>query len=283
MPRNIINVISVIDYIERNLAEKLDLETISQAVSYSKYHLHRVFTATVGVTIHDYIQRRKLTEAAKLLVFSDRPIMEISLIAGYESQQAFTTVFKEMYKKTPHQYREDEEFYALQLRYTLNENPTKSGAEIDWRNDIRFATQEDVPRWMELVRLVVDGFPNLQTDEYRETLSRYIQDNQALLLKDQDTAIGIMLFNHLTGSIDFLGIHPQYHKRGIANAFLQKAMEILLPTGEDLSITTFRKGDKADPGQRKTLEGLGFAEGELLVEFGYPTQRMILKNNESEA
>ena len=42
---------------------------ISGAVHYSKYHLHRVFSDTVGLTIHDYIQRRQLTEAAKLLVF----------------------------------------------------------------------------------------------------------------------------------------------------------------------------------------------------------------------
>lgn len=31
---------------------------ISGAVHYSKYHLHRVFSDTVGLTIHDYIQRR---------------------------------------------------------------------------------------------------------------------------------------------------------------------------------------------------------------------------------
>lgn len=40
--------------------------------------------------------------------------MEIAAIAGYESQQAFTAVFKEMYKKTLGKYREEEEFYPLQ-------------------------------------------------------------------------------------------------------------------------------------------------------------------------
>ncbi len=90
MQINIINVITAIDYIENNLADKLDLEIVAGAVHYSKYHLHRIFTETVGLTIHDYVQRRKLTEAAKLLIFSDKPIIEIALIAGYESQQAFT-------------------------------------------------------------------------------------------------------------------------------------------------------------------------------------------------
>ena len=124
MPGNIKNVMTAIDYIESHLHEKLDLETVARAVHYSKYHMHRMFTDTVGLTIHDYVQRRQLTEAAKLLVLSDRPILEIALSAGYESQQSFTDIFKARYKKSPNRYREEEEFYPLQLRYVLNENPT---------------------------------------------------------------------------------------------------------------------------------------------------------------
>ena len=74
-----------------------------------------MFTKTVGMTIHDYVVRRQLTEAAKLLVFSTKPIIEIAFICGYESQQAFTVAFKAMYKITPAEYRERQEFYPLQF------------------------------------------------------------------------------------------------------------------------------------------------------------------------
>ena len=87
-------VSKAICYIEANLDNKLDLEAVAASLHYSKYHLHRIFTKTVGLTIHDYIQRRQLTEAAKLLVFSQKPIIEIALLSGYESQQAFTTIFR---------------------------------------------------------------------------------------------------------------------------------------------------------------------------------------------
>ena len=70
---------------ESHLHEKLDLDTIAGAVHYSKYHLHRMFADTVGLTIHDYVQRRQLTEAAKLLVLSDQPILEIVLSADRKS------------------------------------------------------------------------------------------------------------------------------------------------------------------------------------------------------
>ena len=44
------------------------------------------------------LRRRQLTEAAKLLVFSKKPIIEIALMSDYESQQAFTDIFKAILK-----------------------------------------------------------------------------------------------------------------------------------------------------------------------------------------
>ena len=116
----VISIEQVIDYIENHLSEKIDLETVSTTVNYSKYHLHRMFTETVGLTIHDYVQRRQLTEAAKLLVFSDKPIIEIAFICGYESQQSFTTAFTAMYKTSPAQYRDKQEFYPLLLQVVIH-------------------------------------------------------------------------------------------------------------------------------------------------------------------
>ncbi len=280
MPENIKNVMAAIDYIESHLHEKLDLETVAGAVHYSKYHLHRMFTGTVGLTIQDYVQRRQLTEAAKLLVLSDRPILEIALSAGYESQQSFTDIFKAMYKKSPNRYREEEEFYPLQLRYVLNENPTNL-EEKEWQDKIVFATQEDIPKWIELVHLVIDGFPHLDENQYLEQLQEYIKNKRALILKDADTAIGIMAFNEVTGSIDFFGVHPQYRKRGIAKVFCEKALYELAYSVQ-ISVTTFREGDKADTGYREIWGSLGFVEAELLIEFGYPTQRFILHREKSE-
>ncbi len=47
-------VSQAIRYIEEHLHEKMDLEMVASALHYSKYHLHRIFTKTVGLTIHDY-------------------------------------------------------------------------------------------------------------------------------------------------------------------------------------------------------------------------------------
>lgn len=40
----IAKIVTVIEFIEKHLTEKIDLDSIANAVHYSKYHLHRVFT-----------------------------------------------------------------------------------------------------------------------------------------------------------------------------------------------------------------------------------------------
>lgn len=272
---NIKNTALAIEYIEAHLTKKIDLDIVANAVHYSKHHLHRMFTNTIGLTIHDYIQRRKLTEAAKLLVFSDKSILDIAIIAGYESQQAFTNIFTAMYKQPPNKYRDSEKFYPLQSRFEFDGGYELLNNEQHIHWNIDYASEEDIPCWMALVRLVIDGFPNLHEDEYIQVLKQRIKTRQALILKDNEIAIGAMLFSYKTGSIDFMGTHPLYRKKGIPKAFLDKLMGDLL-IGKNISITTYRDGDKADTGHRKAIINLGFSEAELLVEFGYPTQRFIL-------
>lgn len=274
----ICNIEKAIYFIEDNLNGKLELETVANAVHYSKYHLHRMFTDIVGMTLHDYVIRRQLTEAAKLLVFSNKSIIDISLICGYESQQAFTVAFKAMYKMPPAEYRELQEFYPLQLAFTLQKKVSDMEME---KTDIYFATKQDIDAWMELVRLAIDGYPHLDENDYIQKLNTCIEQKQALIMKKENVAIGIMAFSYDTGSIEFFGIHPQYRKSGISKMFLDKLMEDILPEKE-ISVTTFRNGDRADTGHRAALQKLGFAERELLTEFGYPTQRFVLSKHNRE-
>lgn len=270
-----------IAYIEEHLNGKLELDRVADAMHYSKYHLHRTFTVEVGMTIHDYIFRRQLTEAAKLLVFSERPILDIALTCGYESRQAFSVAFKDMYKLPPAKFRERQEFYPLQLRYVLRENV--GDADIE-KSAIRFAEDADIPAWMELVRLVVDGYPHLDEEEYMQDLKERIKQKRALILLQpgqKEKAVGVMAFSYEAGSIDFFGIHPQYRSGNAAKLFLDKLMEEILP-GQEICTTTYREGDRADNGHRKALMKLGFAEKELLFEFGYPTQKFVLSSVNEE-
>ena len=271
--QSVISIEAVIDYIESHLDGKLELETVAEAVHYSKYHLHRLFTETVGMTIHDYVQRRQLTEAAKLLVFSDKPIIEIAFICGYESQQSFSLAFKAMYKSPPAEYREERSFYPLQLRFILHRRTTAMEFTIQ---DIRLAEKKDIVDW-----IVIDGYPVMDEDDYLAKLEESIDEKRALVLREGDILIGAMAFTYSPGSIEFLGVHPQYRNRGLQKLFLDALLETYLQ-GQEIRTTTFREQDKADTGHRDMLLQLGFAEKELLTEFGYPTQRFVLPPKKQE-
>ena len=124
MDRNAEKIAFIIDYIENHLEEEISLDELANAVGYSKYHLHRMFTGLVGFPVNNYIKRRKITEAAKKLLFTDDTIIDIAFGAGYKSQQAFTLAFKELYKMTPQIFRKKGELHPVQLKFDLGENPS---------------------------------------------------------------------------------------------------------------------------------------------------------------
>ena len=106
----------IIDLIESHLDENMDLHTITGDFNYSKYYLHRMFTAAAGIPLHEYAVRRRLTEAARTLVSSDVPVIEAAARYGYGTQQSFAAAFRDMYKMTPGECRKRRIFYPLQHR-----------------------------------------------------------------------------------------------------------------------------------------------------------------------
>ena len=73
------NIVSqALTYIEANLEEQLELGMVADALHYSRFYLHRLFAKTVGITLHEYVKRRRLTRAAEELVFSGKTVMEIA-------------------------------------------------------------------------------------------------------------------------------------------------------------------------------------------------------------
>ena len=184
--RTIEIVIATIDHIEAHLGEPLMLGRLAQKMGYSRYHLHRQFTKAVGLPIHAYIQRRRLTEAAKLLVYSELPIIEIALLSGYESQQAFTMAFKAMYKIPPGRFRGNRQFYPLQMPFEFDAPDLEAFSMTKRLVDCPIvpAGPVDVGAWMRLVRLGIDGFPCLDEAEHVETLHRYMACQSAFIMKE---------------------------------------------------------------------------------------------------
>ena len=263
---------AAVEYIESHLESRLDLDQVAAAAHYSKYHLHRIFSETVGIPVHEYVRRRRLTKAAGKLTGSCAPILDIALDCGYESQRAFTTAFREMYKLSPAEYRRQGNFYPLQVPFSLRR---EISGDICSPDKIRPAKKEDIPAWMDLVWQTVGGYPHLTKQGYLPDLQRSIAERRAFLWEDAGQAAGIVIFSPESGNIEFIGIRPQYRKQNIFSAFLDR-LRMEYPSCLRFQITTYRDQDKADPGCRRDLLCLGFLPDCLLTEYGYPTQRFLL-------
>lgn len=210
---------AVIDFVDENLCEKIDLTVVTDAVRYSKHHLHRMFTETVGITVHDYVRHRQLTEAAKFLCFSVKSIMEIALLAGFESQQSFVAAFTTIYKQSQGRFQKHKEFYPLQLSFALEQDtlPFKENA-----NKIGFVEKSYIPVWMKLVRQANDDFPCLAESQYIKQLALAIEQRRALIMKNGKVLAAVFIFSYDNGSIGFLAARPSCRHQGVAGLFLEE-------------------------------------------------------------
>jgi AraC family transcriptional regulator len=98
----------VCDYIDQNLNESLDLESLSSIAAYSKFHFHRVFTAYTGTSVSQYITLARLRRASFRLAFeSGLRVTDIAYEAGFDSPEAFARAFKREIGQSPRDFRKE--------------------------------------------------------------------------------------------------------------------------------------------------------------------------------
>ncbi len=108
LSKRIVHLLQVID---AALSEDLSLDELSGRVQLSKFHLHRLFRQSTGITLHDYTSRLRIKRAANRLAF--RPalkVIDIGLECGFESAESFSRAFKSAMKVTPMQFRQSPEW-----------------------------------------------------------------------------------------------------------------------------------------------------------------------------
>lgn len=92
---------NTLEYIERNLDAKLNIDEISKIAYSSRYHFQRVFYALTGYTVTQYIRNRRLSLAAEELATTDIKVIDVALKYGYESPEAFTKAFQRLHGISP--------------------------------------------------------------------------------------------------------------------------------------------------------------------------------------
>jgi AraC family transcriptional regulator len=97
---------AVVAYIDRHLADPLELEVLSGVANFSPYHFHRLFSAWMGERLGDYLRRRRVeTAAVRLSSQPQMTILEVALTVGFGSGEAFSRAFKSHFGCSPTAWR----------------------------------------------------------------------------------------------------------------------------------------------------------------------------------
>lgn len=99
------NLNEALAYIERNLKNEIDENEIAKRVYCSVYHFKRMFSFLAGISLHEYIRRRRLTLAAFELQNGTVKVIDLAIKYGYNSPDAFTRAFQAIHGITPTEAR----------------------------------------------------------------------------------------------------------------------------------------------------------------------------------
>jgi AraC family transcriptional regulator len=184
-----------IDFIEQHLYHKISVHEIAAASHYSTYHFSRIFKVLVGDTPKEYLRKRRLTVSAKRLLSEDIGILELAFDCQFDSQEAFTRAFKDLFNITPAQYRKKNDPFRLLYKDQFSpnmlhflQNELSMAPQIITRPAMKFigiASQYDeadlsLPRLWSAFRPYRDNIKNRTNDESFGIYESYEEDGDTV-------------------------------------------------------------------------------------------------------
>lgn len=126
------NMNKAMEYIEEHLAEEIDYSEISKIAYCSEYHFKRMFSFLAGISLSEYIRRRRLTLAALDLKDNDLRIIDVAVKYGYNSADSFSRAFHSLHGILPSEARSENIQLKAYPRMTFQLS-IKGGCEMKYR------------------------------------------------------------------------------------------------------------------------------------------------------
>lgn len=121
-----------LNYIESHLADDIDFNEVAKLALCSEYHFKRMFSFLAGVTLSEYIRRRRLTLAAFELNNSSIKVIDVAMKYGYNSPDSFTRAFEGLHGVTPSEAKTNGKLLKAFPRMTF-QLTIKGGSEMNYR------------------------------------------------------------------------------------------------------------------------------------------------------
>jgi AraC-like DNA-binding protein len=95
----------VVAYVDARLGGPISLDDLANVAGVSRFHFHRQFRKSVGVTPREYVLRARIERAKGLLTESDLTVGEVSGAVGFADQSHFSNIFRRLTAMTPRGFR----------------------------------------------------------------------------------------------------------------------------------------------------------------------------------
>jgi len=101
-----------LEYINNNLSADLTLERLANAANFNSIYFHKLFKASTGKTLHEYVEDQRIKKSINLLISTNMTLAEIAYECGFSSQSYFSYAFKKKIGSSPREYAK-----KIQLKY----------------------------------------------------------------------------------------------------------------------------------------------------------------------
>lgn len=95
----------VLNYIDNNLETQMTNKQLAKIMSLDSVYFTNLFSKALGLPPTQYIIKKRLEVAQRLLLSTDYKIKDIAIKAGFENHMYFSRIFKKKLKITPLSYR----------------------------------------------------------------------------------------------------------------------------------------------------------------------------------
>ncbi len=93
-----------INYIDENIQEEISVDILAKIAGFSTYHYYRVFNSFMGLSVMEYVTKRKL-QFALFELNNGKKIVDIAMNYGFQTHAGFTKAFKRCFGYPPSLYR----------------------------------------------------------------------------------------------------------------------------------------------------------------------------------
>jgi AraC family transcriptional regulator len=101
----LLRIKNALDLLEERIQQPLDIDEIAKAAYSSPFHFQRMFHMLTGVTVADYVRKRRLTLAAQELSLSATKVLDVAFKYGYDSPESFSKAFRKVHGISPSEAR----------------------------------------------------------------------------------------------------------------------------------------------------------------------------------